>query len=118
MVISSLSSGSGKKLWWICDKGHEWEATVDNRNRGSGCPYCSGKQAIIGENDLFTTNPEFKNEWNYKKNINVDPKTIKSYSGKKVWWICDKGHEWESSVSNRNQGTGCPVCYKNKRKKE
>jgi uncharacterized protein with PIN domain len=108
--ISSLSSGSNKKVWWICDKGHEWEAKVLNRTQGNGCPFCSGRQAIIGENDIFTTNPELKNEWNYKKNINVDPKTIKSASNKKVWWICDKGHEWEASVSNRNRGTGCPEC--------
>jgi hypothetical protein len=109
--ISSLSSGSGKKLWWICDKGHEWEATVDNRNRGSGCPYCSGKQAIIGENDLFTKNPVLIKDWNYKKNINVDPKKIKFGSSKKVWWICDKGHEWETSISHRTQGSGCPYCF-------
>ena len=59
------------KVWWICDKGHEWEATIHSRNQGKGCPYCSGRQSIIGENDVFTTNPELKNEWNYKKNINV-----------------------------------------------
>jgi hypothetical protein len=108
--ISSLSSGSERKVWWICDKGHEWEAAVDHRSRGNGCPYCSGRQAIIGENDLFTTNSELKNEWNYKKNINVDPKTIKSGSGKKVWWICDKGHEWEAAVDHRTEGSGCPYC--------
>jgi uncharacterized Zn-finger protein len=108
--ISSLSSGSHKKVWWICDKGHEWEARIIDRNHGNGCPYCSGKRAIIGENDLFTTNPSLLKEWNYKKNINVDPKTMKSGSNKKVWWICDKGHEWEASVSNRNKGSKCPYC--------
>jgi hypothetical protein len=114
----TIKSASHIKVWWICDKGHEWEAIVSDRNQGKGCPYCSGRQAIIGENDLFTTNPELKNEWNYKKNINIDPKTIKSGSGKKVWWICDKGHEWEAIVSNRSKGSKCFVCYKNKRKIE
>ena len=23
-------------------KGHEWEAIIKNRNKGTGCPYCSG----------------------------------------------------------------------------
>jgi DNA-directed RNA polymerase subunit RPC12/RpoP len=109
-----IKSGSGKKVWWICDKGHEWEATISHRNRGSGCPYCSGRRTIIGENDLFTTNPDLLKEWNYKKNINVDPKTIKSGSNKKVWWICDKGHEWEAKVLNRKNNNNCPVCYKTK----
>jgi hypothetical protein len=63
--------------------------------------------------------PKLEKIWDYNKNFKVDPSTIKVYSdNKKYWWICDKGHEWEASVSNRNQGTGCPVCYKNKRKKE
>ena len=31
-----------KKVWWICKKGHEWEARIFSRNRGRGCPYCSG----------------------------------------------------------------------------
>lgn len=40
-----VTPGSGKKVWWICGKGHEWEATVNNRSRGRGCPYCAGKAA-------------------------------------------------------------------------
>jgi uncharacterized Zn-finger protein len=107
----TIKSGSGKKVWWICDKEHEWKIDTYSRAvKKTGCPYCSGRQAIIGENDLFTSNPEFKNEWNYKKNINIDPKTIKSASNIKVWWICDKGHEWEAEVYSRSQGRGCPKC--------
>ena len=30
-----------KKVWWICEKGHNFEATIDNRTKGSGCPLCS-----------------------------------------------------------------------------
>ena len=33
--------GSAKKVWWICSKGHEWDAIISSRTRGSGCPYCS-----------------------------------------------------------------------------
>ena len=25
-------------------------------------------------------------------------------------WKCSKGHEWEATVYNRVNGTGCPVC--------
>lgn len=32
--------GSGAKVWWRCDNGHEWEAVVGSRHRGSGCPHC------------------------------------------------------------------------------
>jgi hypothetical protein len=33
---------SHKKAWWICEKGHEWQATVHNRSYGNNCPYCIG----------------------------------------------------------------------------
>ena len=42
-----VSYGSSKKVWWKGKCGHEWQATVKNRNiRGSGCPYCSGNKVM------------------------------------------------------------------------
>lgn len=32
--------GSTKKVWWVCSDGHEWQATINSRTRGSGCPDC------------------------------------------------------------------------------
>ncbi|MFJ7851151.1 zinc-ribbon domain-containing protein [Peribacillus sp. NPDC097206] len=26
---------SSKKVWWICKKGHEWEARIYSRNKGN-----------------------------------------------------------------------------------
>ena len=106
MVMAS----SEKKVWWKCSKGHEWQATIINRNRGIGCPYCSGRQAIVGYNDLVTTNPTLVKEWNYEKNGNLKPNMVMANSHEKAWWKCSKGHEWEASIVNRNRGTGCPYC--------
>jgi hypothetical protein len=39
-----------------------------------------------------------------------DPRTTTSGSNKKVLWRCQRGHSWQSSVSNRVKGNGCPVC--------
>lgn len=36
---------SSKKVWWLCKKGHEWQATIYNRTLGDGCPYCNGRYA-------------------------------------------------------------------------
>jgi len=41
-----VTPGSGKKVWWICDQGHEWRATVHNRKNGRGCPFCAGKRKV------------------------------------------------------------------------
>ena len=64
---SQLTLGSHKKAWWKCSKGHEWQAIIQGRNKGSGCPYCSGRYVVEGENDLQTVNPTLANEWNYEK---------------------------------------------------
>ena len=66
-------------------------------------------QVLKGYNDLLTTNPELAKEWNYEKNENLDPSTVKATSEKKVWWKCEKGHEWKTSINCRNQGNGCKI---------
>ena len=106
----TLTLGSGQKVWWKCQKGHEWMAIISNRNRKSCCPYCSGRKAIIGENSLLIVNPDLAKEWNYEKNGGLTPATVMPHSGKKVWWKCNKGHEWQATVNTRNRGVGCPIC--------
>ena len=108
---------SHKNVWWKCSKGHEWEATISNRNKGKGCPYCSGRYAIKGESDLQTVNPTLAKEWNYNKNDNLTPSDVMPNSHKNVWWICSKGHEWQAAIDSRSRGNGCPICAKEKRKK-
>ena len=104
---TKISLGSDKKTWWKCVRGHEWQATIDNRNKGNGCPYCSGRIAIKGENDFATVHPELLSEWNYDKNI-FSPNELLPSSGKKAWWKCEKGHEWETSLNNRHN-TFCAI---------
>ena len=105
-----FTANSGKKVWWICNEGHEWQATIASRNRGNGCPYCGGKKTLIGYNDLSTVNPVLAKEWNYNKNGELLPVDITARSSKKVWWKCNQGHEWQATISNRNKGNGCPYC--------
>ena len=105
-----LTHQSNKKVWWKCSKGHEWEAAINNRTNGRNCPYCSGKKVLPGYNDLRTVNPVVASEWNYEKNGDLIPENFTANSNKKMWWICHKGHEWRSTISNRNNGNGCPQC--------
>ena len=39
-----FSAGSNKKVWWKCSKGHEWQATINHRNTGCGCPICNSER--------------------------------------------------------------------------
>ena len=43
----------------------------------------------------YITDSKLMTEWNDKKNQNLNPKEITLGSHKKVWWKCEKGHEWE-----------------------
>ena len=111
---SEITEFSHKQVWWKCEKGHEWQATVASRSKGIGCPICSGKKVLSGYNDLETRNPKLALEWNYEKNENLKPSEVTAGSGKKVWWKCSKGHEWQAYVNNRNKGSGCPICAREK----
>lgn len=108
-----VTAGSNKKVWWMCEKGHEWEAIISDRNRERGCPYCGNKEACK-DNSLQKINPLLALEWNYNMNKNLTPEQILPNSGKKFWWICEKGHEWKAQVASRNRGRMCPYCKNRK----
>jgi very-short-patch-repair endonuclease len=108
----TFSLGSGKKVWWICEKGHEWQAKIIKRKRGDGCPYCCGKRVCI-DNCIATLRPEIAEEWHHIRNENLTPYDFTLNSNKSVWWRCRiyPKHEWKTSISNRcSQGSGCPYC--------
>ena len=114
-LATSLTAGSDKKVSWLCDKGHEWEAKVASRKRrsqtatrGNGCPYCYGRFAIPGETDLATTHAELAAQLKDKSLAT----SLTAGSNKKVSWLCDKGHEWAATVADRKKGNGCSSCAK------
>lgn len=72
-----VTPGSGKKVGWLCGKGHPYDAYISNRTlRGSGCPYCAGKAIRAGLNDLATTNPREVLMWNYHAPENPKPTDV------------------------------------------
>lgn len=105
---------SNKKVWWICPNGHSYNSVINSRNgQGTGCAYCSHKKLLPGFNDLATTHPDLAVEWDYTKNEGLNPNEIIS-SRKKIWWICSNGHSYDSLISNRLKGSGCPQCFRNR----
>lgn len=103
-----VSASSGKKLNWKCSANHIYEAAVYSRTgmNGNGCPFCSNRKLIVGENDLTTTHPAIAFEahgW--------DPETVSAGAGRKKYdWKCKNGHVYQSFVYSRTSGVGCPVC--------
>lgn len=108
----NVSAGSKQKVWWVCPNGHEYEQAITKRvSRNQGCPYCSGHKALAGINDFETKFPEITKEWHPTKNGVLTPSEVTYGSGKKVWWICPIGHEYQAVIRDRGIGrTQCPVC--------
>lgn len=112
---SDYTRGSNKKVHWICKTGHHYEASICDRTRGRGCPYCSGKKVLKGVNDLTTTHADLMMDWDYSKN-EIDPTKLSSGSNKRVFWKCHIcGGEWATAIFNRTKhNSGCPNCGKNR----
>lgn len=113
----NCARGTSKKVWWKCEKGHEWKAGVGYRTQfARPCPICNGTHTLVeGVNDLMTVNPKLAQEWDYDLNGELTPSMVLPRSMKKVWWICEKGHQYQSTVDNRTMGSGCPVCSKERK---
>ena len=112
----NITVNSHKKVWWICKDGHEWESTIQNRQEGNGCPYCSGFLPSE-DNNLLIHNPKLCEEWDYAKN-NKSPNEYTKSSMSKVHWKCNVcEHRWIALISNRNKGRGCPQCKESKGEK-
>lgn len=100
---------SSKKVWWLCSSGHVWEAKVANRSKGKGCPICANKK-VTRDNSLAVSYPKLVQDWHPTRNGNLTPYDVVSGTHKKVWWRCERGHEWCASVVPRTKGVGCPFC--------
>lgn len=111
---ASVLSGSHAMAWWQCVNKHSWRASISSRSRGSGCPVCANLQVQEGANDLATTHPGLAEEWNVVRNGDLSPSQVIAGTNKKLWWVCQFGHEYESAGSKRITGQACPVCSNHK----
>jgi len=114
LLPNCVTSQSHKKFWWVCRYGHEWESSVSHRVNGRNCPVCCGRKIVTGINDLATIAPSISTEWDYQKNVDLQPTGISPHSNKSAWWLCIKGHSWKTSINNRANGSGCPFCNQNR----
>jgi hypothetical protein len=52
---------SNKTVWWLCSQGHEWQAKINTRSNGTGCPFCYGRYATV-TNNLAIKYPDLMQE--------------------------------------------------------
>ena len=108
-----MKPSSPKKVWWKCSKGedHEWQAGLNKRSHGRGCPICSGYK-VVESNSLLNTHPELSKQWHKAKNSNLSPKNVHAGSVRKVWWKCIKcnNYEWQKNIRSAVASNECQRC--------
>ena len=116
LTPQDVTTGSRRKVWCTCANGHSWRAAVYSRTTlGTGCPVCTGRQALAGENDLTTLYPDIAAQWDEEKNGALHPSNVTAGSNRPVWWRCEKGHSYRAVIAQRVQrGDGCPYCANRK----
>ena len=122
LTPQKITWGTNRKVWWICDRGHEWQARISSRSIDQQkCPFCTNTKVWIGYNDLETWcknnhRDDLMKEWNQLRNGALLPRNVIKSSKKKAWWKCSTcGHEWQAEIANRSvKGQGCPKCARKK----
>lgn len=117
---------SHRKVWWLLPYDDatgkhfdfEWQATIESRVQGKGCPFLAGKAVWPGFNDLASQYPKIAAQWHYAKNGDLTPDRVTAYSRKNVWWILRYSDpqtgkvfvfEWKATINKRTSGKqGCP----------
>jgi hypothetical protein len=115
---------SNKKLWWRCQFGHLYQATVQQRTKHHRqCPEClslalvpdhkRGKRLSIAYN-LASEYPDIADELHRSLNGDITAAEVSPKTSKKYYWQCSRNsnHVWQTSVSNRTRlGSNCPYCF-------
>jgi hypothetical protein len=99
------------------------EYTLSINIQGQGCQKCYfenqpeilTKAIIRKRGSLADIYPEIAKDWHPTKNGDLQPSMVTPRSGKKVWWQCEKGHEWEQTVHDRTRPSPCPICYRERK---
>jgi len=104
--------GSPRALWWRCEVcRHDWVASAAARaHTGSGCQVCARANYRRAEAPLTVTHPAVAATWHPTANGAAVPEEVTYGSDRRVWWRCEAGHEWQTTVNKRTTGMRCPYC--------
>lgn len=110
LTPSDVLPGSRTRVWWLCLAcSREWERDLKGRTaKGSGCPSCRGRKRGIAVSGTQHSETVLR-EWSPRNTSAPSDHSVNS--NHKAWWVCDKGHEWQALVIDRNvKGSGCEAC--------
>ena len=110
-----LHAHTDKEYYWKCSKGHpSYKCSLYKKTyRHYGCPVCSNRKVIAGDNDFASNHPDKMLDWDNNKNT-LDPTKVPASSSLKAFWKCHVcGHEWHSEFRDASsKEINCPKCSK------
>jgi len=63
-------------------------------------------------NTLSEKFPNVAKQWHPTKNGKLSPWNVSYGSKERVWWVCERGHEWKVGINSRTSlGCGCKKCH-------
>ena len=122
LTSREVFKSSGKKFWFDCECGHEFECTLDKVNGYNiWCSYCSDPPQRLCENtdckscfnNSFASHEKSK-YWSKKNELK--PRDVFKNTHTKFLFDCECGHEFKCALNNINRNRWCPIC-KNKTEK-
>jgi len=101
------AASSKKKIWWMCQEGHSWQATVKDRTQGRGCPHCYDSRCLNLRNF-----PKMLKLFDRKRNKELGLTPERLTTKIEVWWKCPAGpdHLWFARFNMHNDELRCPYC--------
>ena len=106
-TLVKVAANTGLKAVWLCQFGHEWNASYDNINRGRGCPHCyeatRGLERRLNATHYHSLAASRGFQWTGSEST-----TARTPTG----WRCSQGHEWQTAYCQIKAGKGCPYCAK------
>tara|TARA_Y100001970_G_C14077004_1_gene772576 strand:+ start:357 stop:956 length:600 start_codon:yes stop_codon:yes gene_type:complete len=104
-------STSQKKIKVICPEHGDFQQTAYHHLRGSGCPRCSLYSRISNKDFIEVAKKIHRNRYDYSK-------VAYNNSREKVTIICPEHGDFQQIPSHHNNGSGCPQCAIDRRKKK
>lgn len=114
LTPDNVKAGSRLKVSWLGQCGHTFKGIIGDRNAGNGCSVCSGRELLVGFNDLAQVNPDIAKQWHPTENdgSGLTPRDVRANDAHEIAWQCPTKphHVWRATVASRNAGSLCPHC--------
>ena len=107
---------SNQKCYFTCpDCAHVCYRHIGNIDNESWCPFCGNRELCTDTSCMQCYKKSFSSHsksvfWHPTKNGTFKPRNMFLHSGKKIYFICEKGHEFDSKLNNISNGGWCGFC--------